>query len=683
MKKHIICIFILCCGVNASFAAIPENYYASIVGKKGANLLSTLHSIIDNHTVIPYSSLEDYYPHIDFFYNAELEKDTLWDIYSTCTFTMDHANRQQSDFCHGWNKEHTVCQSWFGNGDMVSDLFQVLPTDARVNNLRSNWPYGETDTRNDKVTKGVKALGHLGGSSFPGYTNIGTVYEPDDQYKGDIARIYFYMVARYLDESLNASNGSTMFTYVQNTTGLTDYSVALLMKWHRQDPVSQKEINRNDSVYQFQFNRNPFVDYPYLAEYIWGEKTNTNLNMMDVISCYDFDFTPGESSGKAGENDPSLRCATTTLIYPAIMQGEQATLSFTVQGYRLTSDITCSISGADASLFSVDPATIDAADANAVHTYTVTYSPTALGNHSAVLTLSSSGADSYSVNLSASCAQSCNVTWQVNGVSTTAGDPTALVALGGNVSFLPDAPASCSDYSNTFIGWTATSLSSAATEAPEDLFDEAEASPVVNGDVTYHAVFVHVEGSEAVAPVVDTANLTTGYNNAQEITSPVELPHTTVTFAKGGSSNPPKYYNTGTAIRCYAGNTITVTGANITYIYLVFDDGGNSNAITADSGTMSNVTKTNATWTSDVNSGVSSVVFSIGGTSGNRRVQYIYITSSGKESTYVYSNFITSCGGTTDLIEQSRGEDNAPRKVLRDGQLYFERENKIYNILGY
>lgn len=675
MRKYIICIFILCCGVNASFAAIPENYYASIAGKKGANLLSTLHSIIDNHTVIPYSSLEDYYPHIDFFYNAELEKDTLWDIYSTCTFTMDHANRQQSDFCHGWNKEHTVCQSWFGNGDMVSDLFQVLPTDARVNNLRSNWPYGETDTRNDKVTKGVKALGHLGGSSFPGYTNIGTVYEPDDQYKGDIARIYFYMVARYLDEYLNASNGSTMFTYVQNTTGLTDYSVALLMKWHRQDPVSQKEINRNDSVYQFQFNRNPFVDYPYLAEYIWGEKTNTNLNMMDVISCYDFDFIPGESNGKAGENDPSLRCATTTLIYPAIMQGEQATLSFTVQGYRLTSDITCSISGADASLFSVDPATIDAADANATHTYTVTYTPSAIGSNSALLTLTSTGAESFQIDLAAVCAQSCNVTWKIDGDATTAGDPTAQVALGGNVSLLPDAPSSCNPGSDMFMGWTATPLLTPVAEAPDDLFEEAEAAPVVEGDVTYYAVFAHESTTQGSEPATETASFTSadGYKNGNKIPT-ATAGSVTITFNKSGASTEATYYTTGNALRCYAKSKIELTGATITKVEFSFGtEDHTSNTITANTGQLNGNVWTGST---------TNLIFTIGGDSKFRGIASLTITYVDQVTVTVFSDYTTSCGTQTALPEV-KSKSASVRKILIDGQLYIEREGKIYNILGY
>ena len=105
------------------------------------------------------------------------------------------------------------------------------------------------------------------------------------------------MVARYLDRALTSANGAKMFTSSGGTTGLTDYSVALLMKWHRQDPVSQKEINRNDSVYKVQKNRNPFVDYPFLAEYIWGNKKGSNLDFSSIISAYDPSFVPDQSDG--------------------------------------------------------------------------------------------------------------------------------------------------------------------------------------------------------------------------------------------------------------------------------------------------------------------------------------------------------------------------------------------------
>ena len=147
---------------------------------------------------------------------------------------------------------------------MVTDAFHVYPTDGKVNGQRSNYPYGECANGSYVASSGnIKALGRLGKSTFPGYS--GTVFEPDDQYKGDFARTYFYMAAAYnsrissWDSPQLAGNSYPCFS---------SWSVDMLMKWHRQDPVSQKEIDRNNAVEAYQHNRNPFIDHPELAEYI-------------------------------------------------------------------------------------------------------------------------------------------------------------------------------------------------------------------------------------------------------------------------------------------------------------------------------------------------------------------------------------------------------------------------------
>ena len=262
--------------VITGVAAIPDGYYNNVEGKKNAdNILNALCDIIDDHTVISYNALEDYYQQTDFY------SDTLWDMYSTCRFTMADANVPQSAVCDGWNKEHVCCQSWLGSGPMVSDLFNVYPTDARVNNLRSNYPYGEVSGANGTgISKntGNHALGKLGANTFSGYS--GKVFEPHDDYKGDFARTFMYMVARYRNNVLNSSEGSTMF--VANKTNFTEYAKNLLLKWHRADPVSQKEIDRNQAVYGLQHNRNPFIDYPELAEYIWGNKIGQTVDLSSM-----------------------------------------------------------------------------------------------------------------------------------------------------------------------------------------------------------------------------------------------------------------------------------------------------------------------------------------------------------------------------------------------------------------
>ena len=287
-------IFALClfvgqakANVVTGVAAIPENYYNDVDGKKNADaILNTLCSIIDDHTVISYSGLEPYYEQTDFY------ADTLWDMYSTCRFTMADANTPQKNVCDGWNKEHLVCQSWLGSGPMVSDLFNVYPTDARINNLRSNYPYGVVSGAFSGFSGDPQhhGKGKLGSSTTSG---IGTCYEPDDQYKGDFARSFFYMVARYRSNTLNSGNGAKMFT--ANPTNLTAYSLSFLLEWHRNDPVSQKEIDRNQAVYSIQHNRNPFIDYPELVEYIWGTRVGQTIDLSSMTpTCEGGGYDPSQ-----------------------------------------------------------------------------------------------------------------------------------------------------------------------------------------------------------------------------------------------------------------------------------------------------------------------------------------------------------------------------------------------------
>ena len=286
MNKHILIVAIWTLGAVSAFAnvvtgvaAIPDGYYDGVSGKKSPDaILTALNTCISrNYNEISYKGLEPHYLKTDFY------ADTLWDVYSTCRFTYEMANIPQKYVCDGWNKEHVCCQSWLGNGPMVSDMFNVYPTDARVNNLRSNYPYGVVGTN-----KGISgdpdkhALGKLGTSTTNG---VGTVYEPDDRYKGDLARTFFYMVARYRNNTLNSGEGSTMFN--SSPTDLTAYSLSFLLEWHRNDPVSQKEIDRNQAVYGEQNNRNPFIDYPELVEYIWGDKKGETVDLSTMIPTCD------------------------------------------------------------------------------------------------------------------------------------------------------------------------------------------------------------------------------------------------------------------------------------------------------------------------------------------------------------------------------------------------------------
>lgn len=269
--------------VVTGVAAVPDHYYDGVDAKSSPEaILEALYNQIKDHTSLNYNSLESYYSKTDLY------DDTIWDIYSTCKFDIDKANCSQDEVCDCWNKEHSIPQSWFHEGSpMKSDLFHVYPTDARVNGFRSNLPYGEVEGGNGtgfKDNKDGRGLGKKGSNTFPGYS--GTVFEPADEFKGDLARTYFYMVARYRTTKFTqAEEGRVVFT--DSKTNLTEFAKNLFLKWHRQDPVSEKEIDRNQAVYELQNNRNPFIDYPDLAEFIWGERVGQQVDLSAMVPTCD------------------------------------------------------------------------------------------------------------------------------------------------------------------------------------------------------------------------------------------------------------------------------------------------------------------------------------------------------------------------------------------------------------
>ena len=259
--------------VLSTWADVPTGYYSNAVGKQDEALMTALEGIIYTHSQLGYNALWDAYPKTD-----AGDDGYYIDMYSTCKY--DHSSYHVGTASYvgqGVNREHSFPKSWFGGEvyPMYTDLMMIVPTDGYVNQRRSNYPYGVcaggTTYTNDDM--GVTMLGKVGTSTYNGYT--ATVFEPDDEYKGDFARIYFYMVTCYKD-SVGHWPGSGQLDSGNGYKAFSSWSMQLLMEWHRADPVSQKEMSRNDSVYKIQGNRNPFVDHPELAEYIWGTKQNTS-----------------------------------------------------------------------------------------------------------------------------------------------------------------------------------------------------------------------------------------------------------------------------------------------------------------------------------------------------------------------------------------------------------------------
>lgn len=296
MKKIIILILILTAQLTQS--QIPEGYYDSATGVN-YELKSQLYEIINNHNDQGYNALDDFYiiHDIDNYYEND---NTILDIYSENPSGTDPYNFSAENSCGNYssegdcyNKEHIIPQSIYGSGyPMRSDAHQVLPTDGRVNGFRSAYPYGVVGTNlvsqngiSNPTQNGSKLGNNLDESFSSGYSDI--VFEPIDEFKGDIARIHFYFITRY-ENLISSWANYNMFDGSTNIV-LEDTFLNILMNWHLNDPVSQKEIDRNNQVYLFQGNRNPFVDQPDYVEQIWSSTndtenptTPTNIEIFDI-----------------------------------------------------------------------------------------------------------------------------------------------------------------------------------------------------------------------------------------------------------------------------------------------------------------------------------------------------------------------------------------------------------------
>ena len=334
MKRTL--LFILCSFFVLSMAAktvtpataLPA-YYVSIDGKSGKALFDAVQTVTKTgYSSLGYDGLWSAYQYTDLHENGY-----VWDMYSDCTWKSINSNHcgSYSTECDCYNREHSIPKSWYGGttSGPGCDIFHLVPTDGKVNGMRSNYPFGEVasaDYNKQGNKKGsAKSITIVGGNTIAGNNGTtisasGTVFEPRDEYKGDFARGYMGALLKWAGEkAFTDGDGAKIFTtnFSTGSFGLTKYGVALLMKWHRQDPVSKKEIDRNNGIQQTQGNRNPFIDYPYLAEYIWGEKAGATLNLNDLITAYDPRFVLGESNGylKGGSTvDPDTKCTITWLV---------------------------------------------------------------------------------------------------------------------------------------------------------------------------------------------------------------------------------------------------------------------------------------------------------------------------------------------------------------------------------
>jgi endonuclease I len=272
MKKNYSFLFLLF--FTAAIAQIPSGYYSTATGTS-YTLKTQLYNIIKGHTDNGYGGLYTIYQtsDVDRFYENDgsildmySEKPNGTDPYNYATGTTQRCGNYSAEGdCY--NREHIIPQSTFGSAaPMVSDAHFITPTDGKVNGQRSNYPHGTVATASWTSLNGSK----VGSSAVAGYSGI--VFEPIDEFKGDIARMYFYFATRY--ETTVSGYSYPMFNGTSNQVFTTDF-LNLLLAWNAQDPVNQREIVRNDAIYATQNNRNPYIDHPEYVQQVWNPSADS------------------------------------------------------------------------------------------------------------------------------------------------------------------------------------------------------------------------------------------------------------------------------------------------------------------------------------------------------------------------------------------------------------------------
>ncbi len=242
-----------------SLAEYYQNFNFELTGE---SLKTELFNKISSHTSLGYSNVTGQ----DVFAKTDVDENgKILDIYSNSTSYSASdlsGNYKKEGDCY--NREHVIPQSLFSEKEpMKSDVHHLFPSDGYVNNRRGNLPHAEVGSISYSSNNSFTIVGT---SSTSGVS--GNVCEPNDIYKGDIARTYFYFVTAYQDK---VSSFKTYAAFSNDSyPSLSKWAINLYLKWAKEDPVSEKEIKRNEAIYQLQGNRNPFIDYPDLAQRVWN-----------------------------------------------------------------------------------------------------------------------------------------------------------------------------------------------------------------------------------------------------------------------------------------------------------------------------------------------------------------------------------------------------------------------------
>lgn len=274
------------------FAQPSADYYNNATGT-GFELKTQLFNIITNHTDQGYGGLYTTYQtsDIDKYYEND---GTVLDMYSEnpagvdpYNFNPDSAQRCGSYSKEGdcYNREHIIPQSIFNElTPMKSDAHFITPTDGTVNGMRGDLPHGKVGIATKTSLNGSK----VGSAANTGYSAgfTGTVFEPIDEFKGDIARMYLYFATRYEDAITTWGKPYPPFNGTSDQV-FTDAFKNILLTWNQIDPVSKREKDRNNAIFDRQGNRNPYIDNNDYVTKVWGLPLATStFTILSSVSVY-------------------------------------------------------------------------------------------------------------------------------------------------------------------------------------------------------------------------------------------------------------------------------------------------------------------------------------------------------------------------------------------------------------
>lgn len=250
--------------------------------ERAASLKTQIHNQIKDHNAKSYSYLWTAFRSTDAKLNGNVN-----DLYSNTTKYIFGTDQDKGGGdANKYNREHSFPKSWFGVSDSYNipsdrfdihnDLYHLYPADTKANSQRSNLPYGKVNSGNPTWSNGYCQMGKMITGGFSG-----VVFEPNDEIKGNLARTYFYIATRYEDANFSKWGGSEMLT-LSKYPFYRSWAIDMLLEWNRLDPVDETERKRNDAVAEIQGKRNPYIDDPELAEYIWGERIGQPYNMTRI-----------------------------------------------------------------------------------------------------------------------------------------------------------------------------------------------------------------------------------------------------------------------------------------------------------------------------------------------------------------------------------------------------------------